>query len=111
MTGWRWTLLIRTPAFIGEKDLAAAFAALEKRGRAAECQHVSLLDLYEGPCVQMLHVGPYEEEERSFSQMISAASARGMVARGSHHEIFISDPRRVAPALLKTILRQPLGPA
>jgi len=62
----------------------------------------------EGLCVQMLHVGPYQEEGRSICAMKAFAEERGLTLHGHHHEIYLSDPRRVPPEKLKTILRLPV---
>ena len=108
---WRWRLMIRTPDFVAEKELEAARAALQKRGKDAGTEDVRLFSFTEGPCVQMLHVGPYEREAETVEKMLAFAGTKGMAPHGPHHEIYISDPRRVPPARLKTILRRPVKPA
>jgi|CXWL01.1.fsa_nt_gi hypothetical protein len=105
---WNWQLIIRTPAFVGRKQLADAMKSLIEKGKPVVVREVQLVKLREGLCVQMLHVGPYEEEERTVAQMLKIASDDGLAFRGKHHEIYLSDPRRVAPAKLKTILRLPV---
>jgi hypothetical protein len=65
--------------------------------------------LDEGTCVQALHVGPYEQERDTIAKMKAFAAEKGLAYRGHHHEIYLSDPRRVQPAKLRTILRQPVG--
>lgn len=62
----------------------------------------------EGRCVQMLHVGTCEREGDTVVQMLAFAEAQGYQAHGRHHEVYLSDPRRVPPEKLKTILRMPL---
>jgi hypothetical protein len=69
---------------------------------------VRLETLREGKCVQMLHRGPYRAEDATIGAMLAFARAHGLRPRGRHHEIYLSDPRRVAPAKLRTILRQPV---
>jgi hypothetical protein len=105
---WCWKLLIRTPDFVEELELKKAVAVLLKREKPAEVAEVKLETFTEGRCVQMLHVGPYEQEGDTASIMLSFAKAEGFASRGRHHDIYISDPRRVAPEKLKTILRQPV---
>ena len=63
----------------------------------------------EGPCVQMLHVGPYDREGDTAVVMEAFAKSNGLVRHGLHHDIYISDPRVLA-ARLKTILRFPVKP-
>lgn len=108
---WKWKLMIRTPDFIEVTDLKAAVATLLKRGKSREVEEVKLEQIDEGPCVQMLHVGPYEREKESIAMMHRFAQANGLTLAGPHHEIYLSDPRRVPPERLKTILRQPARPA
>jgi hypothetical protein len=105
---WQWQLCIRTPEFITGKELGRAATALGKRGKGAEVKRVSLETLAEGQCVQMLHVGPYDEEDRTIALMQAFAERQGLEFHGRHHEIYLSDPRRVAPGKLKTILRHPV---
>jgi len=107
---WRWQLLIRTPDFVGEADLRQAIITLLKRGKAADAKRVRLETLTEGPCVQMLHVGPYEKECETIALMQAFAEKKQLKFSGRHHEIYLSDPRRVPPERLKTILRHPVQP-
>ncbi|HMA40688.1 MAG TPA: GyrI-like domain-containing protein [Gemmatimonadales bacterium] len=76
-------------------------------GRTLEAR-VRLETQREGRCVQMLHRGPYRAEHATITAMVAFARGRGLRPRGRHHEIYLSDPRRVAPAKLRTILRQPV---
>ncbi|HEY3857683.1 MAG TPA: GyrI-like domain-containing protein [Verrucomicrobiae bacterium] len=103
---WKWTLMIRTPDFISGKDLVAAVEKSLKKGKAQEIKEVRLEKIDEGRCIQMLHVGPYEKECESMALMREFATANGLKFDGPFHEIYLSDPRRVPAACLKTILRQ-----
>jgi len=105
---WKWKLMIRTPDFISEKDLQAAVDKLAMRGKAEESEDVKLATIDEGVCAQMVHLGPYETENATIAQMRSFAKSKGLKLIGPHHEIYISDPRRVPPERLKTILREPV---
>ena len=64
--------------------------------------------LREGKCVQMLHRGPYRAEHATIGAMLAFARAHRLRPHGRHDEIYLSDPRRVASARLRTILRQPV---
>lgn len=105
---WNWKLLIRTPEFVGKEDLAKAVAALVKKGRGAHAEEVTVETLKEGQCVQMLHVGPYDKAGETIAIMQKFVEEKGLEFHGRHHEIYLSDPRRVAPEKLKTILREPV---
>ena len=104
-----WRLLIRVPGYVTQRDLDAAVRA--KRETAPEMAEVKLETIKEGKSVQMLHVGPYAEEPKTIRLMIDFAAAQGLQVQGPHHEIYLSDPHRVPPERLKTILRLPVGEA
>lgn len=104
---WRWKLLIRTPSFIKQSELDKTAVLLIERGKSPLVREVALESFTEGLCVQMLHVGPYERESGTIAIMQAHAEKNGLVFHGRHHEIYISDPRRVPPERLKTILRHP----
>lgn len=103
-----WRLLVRTPEAVGEDDLTEAVRTLEQRGKGAWVRDVALLSMAEGRCVQMLHVGPYENEPGTIRRMLAFADERGFEVHGWHHEVYLSDPRRVPPERLRTILRLPV---
>jgi hypothetical protein len=105
---WAWQLMIRTPKFVTEKDVTQAIETLLKRGKGADVQRIGLQPLREGVCVQALHVGPYDNEGKTVAAMWAFAEKQGLCPAGAHHEIYLSDPRRVAAAKLKTILREPV---
>ena len=105
---WTWQMLIRTPDFVKQNEIKQAVAVLQKRGKGAGAERVHLESIEEGLCVQALHVGPYEDAVATLAIMKSFAEKEGMKLRGVHHEIYLSDPRRVEPAKLKTILRHPV---
>lgn len=106
---WKWTLMIRTPQFITQTELSQARAALEKKKKPPQYKQVRLDSLAEGRCVQMLHVGPYETEPETIQIMREFVMENNMRFAGPQHEIYLSDPRRVPPQRLRTILRIPVG--
>jgi hypothetical protein len=101
---WQWRLMIRTPGFVNAKDLQAAGAKLAAKGPLAA--QVKLIKLDEGSCVQMLHVGPYDKIGETMAIMEQFAAESGVRPTGRCHEIYLNDPRRVAAAKLRTILRR-----
>jgi hypothetical protein len=104
---WRWKLLIRVPEFVTARDVRAALETLkEKRGTS---DTVELETIREGRSVQMLHVGAYADEPRTVAAMDELVRAKGLHYRGAHHEIYLSDPRRIPPERLRTILRHPVS--
>jgi len=108
-TVWNWELVIRVPTFITEKEVRATIDGLIAKGKADDVRGVRLVDLKEGECVQMLHIGPYTAEQPTLAKMKEFAELAGRTFSGRHHEIYLSDPRRVKPDKLKTILRQPVA--
>lgn len=102
---WQWKLMIRIPDFITEEEVSAAVEKLLEKGRPPEAASVKLEELIEGRCVQVLHLGPYDKERLTIAAMEACAKENGLEFHGLHHEVYLSDPRRVAPARLRTILR------
>jgi hypothetical protein len=105
---WNWKLIIRTPDFVTSQHLNDAVATLKKKGKGPEVAHVKLETIDEGMSVQMLHVGPYAEEGKTIAVMKDFAEGKRLKFHGLHHEIYLSDPRRVPAQRLKTILRTPV---
>ncbi len=105
---WRWKLLIRVPDFISARDLKKTAAALKTKGKGELAVEVRLETLKEGKCVQVLHTGPYSNEGATMARMKALAESKGLSFAGAHHEIYLSDPRRVAAEKLRTILRMPV---
>ena len=105
---WRWTMMIMAPDFVGRKHFKAGVdKAAKKLGEAPES--LRLEDYDEGLAVQILHVGSYDDEAPTIKRLHQKfLPANGLVETGPHHEIYLSDPRRVEPAKFKTILRQPV---
>lgn len=105
---WNWKFLIRTPDFVRDNELDTTIETLLKKGKELEVRHVKFESFEEGLCVQMLHVGPYEKENETVVQMEAFAGQQDMEFHGRHHDIYLSDPRRIPPERLKTILRHPV---
>jgi hypothetical protein len=105
---WRWKLLIRVPDFVTAKCVTMTARMLRDKGKGKDVSTVKLEKIAEGRCVQMLHVGPYMAEGPTMDAMLAFAAAQGLTFTGRHHEIYLSDPRRVKPERLRTILRHPV---
>ncbi|RBY87058.1 hypothetical protein DQ244_17105 [Blastococcus sp. TBT05-19] len=107
---WNWTLMILVPEWIGREQFDAAPERL--RRRPARLDDVRLETLAEGRCVQTLHVGSFDDEAGVLAHLHDVVvPGAGFRMTGEHHEIYLSDPRRTAPAKRRTILRQPVAPA
>lgn len=105
---WNWKIVIRVPNFIVTRDVTAAVKNLLSKGKPAEVTEVRLEKITEGLCVQVLHVGPYATESETIARMEEFAKENGLTFHGLHHEIYLSNPRRVPPERLRTILRMPV---
>jgi hypothetical protein len=104
---WQWRLMIRTPDFVSKHELQKAVAKLEEKKNPLTAK-VRLESVDEGRCIQILHTGPYSEEAATLKILMDFAEANGVRPSGKHHEIYFSDPRRVKPEKLRTILRVPV---
>lgn len=105
---WRWIMMILVPPFVEPGFVGQAIAqAAEKAAPAAD--RLETMRLEEGTCLQTLHVGSYDAEGPVLAHLHdSLMPEEGWTFNGHHHEVYLSDPRRVQPEKLKTILRQPV---
>ncbi len=104
---WKWTMMILQPEFVPEDIVHQAIHdVIAKKGLEA-AKRLRLEEFHEGRCAQILHVGPFSEEGPTIERVHEFIEARS-AKRGKHHEIYLSDIRRAAPAKWKTILRQPM---
>ncbi|RKN45282.1 GyrI-like domain-containing protein [Micromonospora endolithica] len=106
---WDWTLMLMVPDWIDERMFSSAVEQAAARHRPARLDDVRLQTLAEGRCVQTLHVGSFDDEAdvlaRLHHEFIPGHRLR---MAGTHHEIYLSDFRKVAPDKRRTILRQPV---
>lgn len=107
---WDWTLMLMVPSWIDQAMFDAALEQAAAKGRPARLDDVRLETLSEGSCAQTLHVGSFDEEAELLTQMHEEfIPGRGLRMTGKHHEIYLSDFRRVAPEKQRTIIRQPVA--
>lgn len=103
--------MIRLPDFVTNKDLEWAIREMTKK-KKKDFSKVELFRYEEGLCVQCMHVRSYDEEDRTIEKMREYAQENGYkIATDNirrHHEIYMSDPRKVSAERLKTILRLPI---
>lgn len=109
---WLWTMMIMQPDWITEalfEDVRAQVGA-DKDLPALSRTRLEVYD--EGLSLQILHIGSYADEGPTLRRLHQEVlPARGFETNGKHHEIYLGDPRRVAPEKLRTILRQPVKKA
>ena len=101
-----FNLMIRQPDFVTDEYAASIIALTKKKKPHALLDNVKFGTIEEGPCVQMLHIGSYDAEPASFELMEAFAIRQGVKRMSKiHREIYLSDPRKVSPDQLKTVLR------
>ena len=106
---WLWTMMIMTPDWIGVEMLETAVAAAAEQKELPALRDLRLATYSEGMSVQIMHVGSYEDEAPLLRQLHEEfLPANRLEPNGKHHEIYLGDPRRIAPERLKTVLRQPV---
>jgi hypothetical protein len=106
---WDWTLMLMVPSWISRAMFITAVEQAGAKNRLARVDDVRLEELAEGRCVQTLHVGSFDDEADVLAQMHDDfIPGQGLRMVGKHHEIYLSDFRRVAPEKQRTILRQPV---
>lgn len=102
----QYTLMIRQPDFIGEDDVNAALERTKVKKPNPLLEEVQLETVQGGTCVQILHVGAYDDESASFAKMDELACSCGLIrAETCHLEIYLNNASRTKKSRLKTILR------
>ena len=108
---FNWISVIRLPDFVTEDNLTWAIETASKK-KKMDCSLAEFLTIDEGLCVQMMHIGPYDNEPESVAIMNAFLEENGFKTgineNRKHHEIYLSDPRKVAPEKMKTVIRHPI---
>lgn len=110
-SSFNWISIIRLPDFVTQKDFDwAKESATAKKG--LDCSRAELFTFEEGDCVQIMHIGSYDDEPATIKLMDEFAAKNGYELDFSdtrlHHEIYLSDPRKTPPEKLKTVIRHPV---
>lgn len=104
---WQWTLMILQPALVTESLVETCRSELARKKDLPALSSVEFAAFKEGTAAQVLHIGPFTEEGATIQKLHHFIAAQGLRLAGKHHEIYLSDIRRAAPAKWKTIIRQP----
>jgi hypothetical protein len=107
-SAWDWTMMIMQPERVTRDMFEHALKQVEKKKDLPALSKLRLEAYHEGLSVQILHIGPYAAEAPTIAGMHAFAAENGYQLAGKHHEIYLGDPRKVAPEKLKTVLRQPV---
>jgi len=111
-SAWQWTAMINTPDWISDEMVAAAVEKVAGKKPNPSLDLLTLITLDEGECVQILHIGSYDDEAPTLALLHETyMPEHSLKFNGRHHEIYLSDARRTEPAKLKTVLRQPVRSA
>lgn len=108
---FNWISVIRLPDFVSEEDFKWAVKTAAKK-KKIDCSSAEFLTVDEGLCVQIMHTGPFDEEPATVALMDEYIEKNGYVNdftdKRLHHEIYMSDARKVAPEKWKTVIRHPI---
>ena len=108
---FRWISVIRLPDFVTREDFDWAVKEAEKK-KKTDFSKAEFWTYDEGLCVQCMHIGPYDDEPATVELMHAFMEEQGYVLditdQRLHHEIYLSDARKVAPEKLKTVIRHPI---
>ena len=106
-----WISVIRLPDFITQADFDWAVETASKK-KKIDCSRTEFLTIDEGLCVQIMHIGPYDNEPASVALMDRFLEENGyendLSVTRLHHEIYLSDARKVEPENWKTVIRHPI---
>ena len=110
-SSFNWISVIRLPDFVFEEDFEWAVKTASKK-KKIDCSSAEFLTVDEGLCVQIMHTGPFDEEPATVALMDEYIEKNGYVNdftdKRLHHEIYMSDARKVAPEKWKTVIRHPI---
>lgn len=108
---FNWISVIRLPDFVTEEEFKWAVNEAEVK-KKMDCSKAEFLTVEEGLCVQIMHIGPYDDEPATVAMMDKFLEEQGYENDFSdsrlHHEIYLSDVRKVDPAKWKTVIRHPV---
>ena len=111
---FQWISVIRLPDFVTADDFMWAVEEATRK-KKTDFSRAEFLTYDEGLCVQCLHLGSYDDEPATVARMHEYMEAQGYVLditkQRMHHEIYLSDARKVAPEKLKTVIRHPIRKA
>ncbi len=109
-SAWDWTMMIMQPEWVTLEMFQEALKQVEKKKNLPALPKLRLERYHEGLSVQILHIGSYDDEGPTLDRMHHEfIPENGYEMAGKHHEIYLSDPSKVAPEKLKTVLRQPIN--
>ena len=110
-SAFQWISVIRLPEFISKKDFAWAVDTASRK-KKLDCSSAEFLTVEEGLCVQIMHLGSFDDEPATVALMDAYLEQNGyandMNEHRLHHEIYMSDARKVAPEKWKTVIRHPI---
>lgn len=111
---FQWISVIRLPDFVTKDDFDWAIREATRK-KKADFSKVEFLTYDEGLCVQCMHIGPYDDEPATIARMHEYMEQHGylldITEQRLHHEIYLSDARKVSPERLKTVVRHPVKKA
>jgi hypothetical protein len=105
---WRWTMMIAQPDDVTLPLFARAVTQVQAKKELPMLAHMRLASFHEGLAAQIMYLGLYANEGPTIAALHAFIHEQGYVLDGVHHEIYLSDPRRVAPEKLRTVIRQPM---
>lgn len=105
---WKWAMMIMQPELVTKAMAQSAIVQVREKKSPKAIDRLRFEALSEGRCAQVLHRGPFTEEGPTVEKVHRFIEDAGCALTGRHHEIYLSDIRRAAPANWKTVIRQPM---
>lgn len=106
---WQWTMMIMQPEFVTSEWVHRAMTEAALKRDLPALPKLRFAEYKEGMCAQIMYIGPYVDEGPTIARLHAYITEHGYHTSGKHHEIYLGDPRKAAPARLKTIIRQPIA--
>jgi hypothetical protein len=108
-SAWDWTMMIMVPDWISAELYERALHAVRQKKDLPGLEKIRMAAYHEGRVAQIMHCGSYEDEAPVLARLHQTwLPQNGYVPHLKHHEIYLSNPQRVEPSKLKTVLRQPI---
>jgi len=104
---WQWTMMVMQPNIVTPEMVQTCIEETAKKKELPALPKLRFVSYAEGTAAQIFYVGSYDDEAETIAKLHRFIEDNGYTLAGKHHEIYLNDPRRVAPEKLKTVIRQP----
>lgn len=106
---WKWISMIMQPEYVTMDFVNSAIEQVRRKKNPPALAKTRFKNFEEGLSAQIMHIGPFSAEGPTIKRLHDFIKGKGYALRGKHHEVYLSDPRKVAPEKMRTVIRQPVS--